>query len=123
MINADQAVVYIDLCAGPHVDTTKDLDAGGMVLEKVAGAYRQADENNAQMTRIYGLAFETKDALQEYQKMMEEAKKRDHRILGKQLKIFTLSDLVGSGLPLFQPNGMTIRKELTDYLRSLHKDH
>ena len=123
VINADQAVVYIDLCAGPHVDNTKDLDAGGMVLEKVAGAYRQADENNAQMTRIYGLAFDTKDALQEYQKMMEEAKKRDHRILGKQLKIFTLSDLVGSGLPLFQPNGMTIRKELTDYLRSLHKDH
>lgn len=123
VINADQAVVYIDLCAGPHVDTTKDLDAWGMVLEKVAGAYRQADENNAQMTRIYGLAFKTKEALQEYQKMMEEAKKRDHRILGKQLKIFTLSDLVGSGLPLFQPNGMTIRKELTDYLRSLHKDH
>ena len=67
-----------------------------MVLEKVAGAYWQADENNAQMTRIYGLAFETKEALQDYQKMMEEAKKRDHRVLGKQLKIFTLSDLVGS---------------------------
>jgi threonyl-tRNA synthetase len=123
VINTDQAVVYIDLCAGPHVETTKDLDASGMVLEKVAWAYRQADENNAQMTRIYGLAFETKEALQDYQKMMEEAKKRDHRILGKQLKIFTLSDLVGSGLPLFQPNGMTIRKELTDYLRELHKPY
>jgi len=75
------------------------------------------------MTRIYGLAFETKDELKTYQMMMEEAKKRDHRILGQKFKIFTISDLVGSGLPLFQPNGMTIRKEITDYLRSLHKDH
>ena len=123
VISSDQAVVYIDLCAGPHVENTKDLDAWAMVLEKVAGAYWQADENNAQMTRIYGLAFETKEALQDYQKMMEEAKKRDHRVLGKQLKIFTLSDLVGSWLPLFQPNGMIIRKELTDYLRELHKPY
>jgi threonyl-tRNA synthetase len=66
-----------------------------MVLEKVAGAYWQADENNAQMTRIYGLAFETKEALQEHQKMMEEAKKRDHRLLGEQLQIFTFDDEVG----------------------------
>jgi len=123
VITEEQAVVYIDLCAGPHVETTKDLDASAMVLDKVAWAYRQADENNAQMTRIYGLAFETKEELQAYQTMMEEAKKRDHRILGQKLKIFTLSDLVGSWLPLFQPNGMTIRKELTDYLRELHKHH
>lgn len=75
------------------------------------------------MTRIYGLAFETKDELKNYQTMMEEAKKRDHRILGQKFKIFTISDLVGSGLPLFQPNGMIIRKELTDYLWELHKDH
>jgi threonyl-tRNA synthetase len=123
VINPDQAVVYIDLCAGPHVETSKDLDASAMVLEKVAGAYWQADEKNAQMTRIYGLAFETKEDLQAYQNMMEEAKKRDHRILGQKLKLFTLSDLVWSGLPLFQPNGMILRKELTDYLRELHKNH
>lgn len=123
VITTEQAVVYIDLCAGPHVESTKDLDASAMVLDKVAWAYWQADENNAQMTRIYGLAFDTKEELQTYQTMLEEAKKRDHRILGQKLKIFTLSDLVGSWLPLFQPNGMTIRKELTDYLRELHKNH
>ena len=75
------------------------------------------------MTRIYGIAFETKAELKDYQTMMEEAKKRDHRVLGKQLKLFTISELVGSGLPLFQPNGMIVRKEIEDYLRSLHKDH
>jgi threonyl-tRNA synthetase len=73
------------------------------------------------MTRIYGLAFETKDALKEYVNFLEEAKKRDHRILGQKLKLFTISQLVGSGLPLIQPNGMVIRKEIEDYLRSLHK--
>lgn len=74
------------------------------------------------MTRVYGLAFESKDKLKEYQTMMEEAKKRDHRILGQKLKLFTISELVGSGLPLFQPNGAIIRKELEDYLWSLHKE-
>lgn len=81
-ISEEQAVVFIDLCAGPHVASTKeDLDAGGMKLEKVAGAYRQADESKVMMTRIYGLAFATKDELKAYEMMMEEAKKRDHRVL------------------------------------------
>lgn len=122
VISDEQSIVFIDLCAWPHVETTKDIDANGMTLEKVAGAYWQADENNAMMTRIYGLSFENKEALQKYQTMMEEAKKRDHRILGKQLDIYSISDLVGAGFPLMHPNGMTIRKELEDYLRSLHKD-
>ena len=74
------------------------------------------------MTRIYGLAYESKEELKIYQTMLEEAKKRDHRILGQKLKLFTISDLVGSGLPLFQPNGAIIRKELEDYLWELHKD-
>ncbi|MBQ9553561.1 hypothetical protein IJU97_00970 [bacterium] len=74
------------------------------------------------MVRVYGLAFDTKEELQHYQAMMEEAKKRDHRILGQKLKIFTISPLVGSGLPLLQPNGMIIRKEVEDYLWELHKD-
>ena len=73
------------------------------------------------MTRIYGLAFDTKDALKEYVNFLEEAKKRDHRVLGQKLKLFTISQLVGSGLPLIQPNGMVIRKEIEDYLRALHK--
>lgn len=115
-------MTFVDLCEGPHVETTKEIDPGSFVLDTIAGAYRQAKESNPQMTRIYGLAFESKDALKKYQEMMEEAKKRDHRILGQRLKIFTISDLVGSGLPLFQPNGAIIRKELEDYLWSLHKD-
>lgn len=91
------------------------------MLDKIAGAYWQANEHNPQMTRLYGLAFEDKEALKNYQTMLEEAKKRDHRILGQKLKIFTISELVGSGLPLFQPNGAIIRKELEDYLWELHK--
>ncbi|MEI7477995.1 MAG: hypothetical protein WCJ81_05950 [bacterium] len=74
------------------------------------------------MTRIYGLAFATKDELKAYNEMMEEAKKRDHRIIGARMKLFTISPLVGSGLPLMQPNGMVIRKEIEDYLWELHKD-
>ena len=116
-------ITFIDLCEGGHCETLKEIPDGSFALEKIAGAYRQAKDTNPMMTRIYGLAFETKDELKTYQTMMEEAKKRDHRILGQKFKIFTISDLVGSGLPLFQPNGMTIRKEITDYLRSLHKDH
>lgn len=92
IIGDDQAVVYIDLCAGPHVESTKDLDPSGMVIEKIAGAYRQADENNVQMTRIYGLAFENKEALNAHLAMLEEAKKRDHRTLGQQLQLFTFNE-------------------------------
>lgn len=116
-------ITFLDLCEGGHVESLKDIPDGSFALDKIAGAYRQAKDTNPMMTRIYGIAFETKAELKEYQTMMEEAKKRDHRILGKQLKLFTISELVGSGLPLFQPNGMIIRKELEDYLRSLHKEH
>ncbi len=121
-IKDDQFVSFVDLCEGPHVESTKEIDSGSFVLDTIAGAYRQAKDTNPQMTRIYGIAFESKDALKKYQEMMEEAKKRDHRILGAKLKLFTISDLVGSGLPLFQPNGAIIRKELEDYLWSLHKN-
>jgi len=82
-IDDDQAVVFLDLCAGPHIQqTTKlDLDSTGMKLEKLAGAYRQADDTNEMMTRIYGLCFQIKDELQAHETIMVEAKKRDHRIL------------------------------------------
>ena len=116
-------LTFIDLCEGGHVESLKDIADGSFALEKIAWAYRQAKDTNPMMTRIYGIAFETKAELKEYQTMMEEAKKRDHRILWKQLKLFTISELVWSGLPLFQPNGMIVRKEIEDYLRSLHKDH
>ena len=111
------------MCEGGHVESLKDIADGSFALEKIAGAYRQAKDTNPMMTRIYGIAFETKDELKSHQTMMEEAKKRDHRILGKQLKLFTISELVGSGLPLFQPNGMIVRKEIEDYLWALHKEH
>jgi len=119
---ANDFIVFADLCEWPHVESTKEIDSQSFVLDKVAGAYRQAKEENPQMTRIYGLAFATKDELKAYNEMMEEAKKRDHRIIGARMKLFTISPLVGSGLPLMQPNGMVIRKEIEDYLWELHKD-
>ncbi|HCB52198.1 TPA: threonine--tRNA ligase, partial [Patescibacteria group bacterium] len=121
MLNG-QFVTFIDMCEGPHVENTKEVIVDAFVLEKIAGAYWRGDANNPMMTRIYGLSFESKEELKAYQTMMEEARKRDHRILGAKLKIFTISELVGSGLPLFQPNGAIIRKELEDYLWTLHKD-
>ncbi|EKD24752.1 MAG: hypothetical protein ACD_80C00166G0013 [uncultured bacterium (gcode 4)] len=118
----DVFVTFIDMCEGPHVENTKEINADAFKLDKIAGAYWRGNEKNPVMTRIYGLAFEDKIALKAYLEMMEEARKRDHRVLGKQLKLFTLSPLVGAGLPMLQPNGMIIRKEIEDYLRELHKD-
>lgn len=112
---------FIDMCTGPHVPSTKELDANSFALARVAGAYWMGNAENQQLTRIYAYAFENKEALDTHLKMLEEAKKRDHRILGKNLKIFTVSDLVGSGLPLMQPRGMIIRKHIEDYLWDLHK--
>lgn len=91
-------------------------------MNKIAGAYWQGKEGNPMMTRIYGWAFSTKDELKAHLAMLEEAKKRDHRTIGAKMKLFTISELVGSGLPLFQPNGMILRKEITDYLWELHKN-
>ena len=116
-------VTYDDLCAGPHVEKTAELDESSFKLDRIAGAYWRGDEKNKMLTRIYGIAFENREELDAYIKQQEEAKKRDHRILGAKLNLFTLSPLVGSGLPLLKPNGMTIRKEIEDYLWSLHKNH
>lgn len=113
---------FLDLCAGPHIGNTSEIPMGSFKLERLAGAYWKGSSDNKMLTRIYGLAFATKEELSAYETQQEEAKKRDHRILGKQLKIFTISPLVGAGLPLMQPNGMTIRKEIEDYLWELHKD-
>lgn len=116
-------VTYDDLCAGPHVEKTSELDENSFKLERIAGAYWRGDEKNKMLTRIYGVAFDTKEELDAYLKQQEEAKKRDHRILGQKLNLFTVSNLVGSWLPLLKPNGMIIRKEIEDYLWSLHRDH
>jgi threonyl-tRNA synthetase len=112
--------VFMDLCRGGHVDNTSEIPADGFKLDKIAGAYWRGDEKNQQLQRIYGLAFESKEALKDYLILLEEAKKRDHRVLGKQLKLFTISELIGAGLPLMQPKGMIIRKAIEDYLWELH---
>lgn len=111
---------FTDLCKGGHVDTTEEIDVDAFKITHTAGAYWRGDEKNPMLTRIYGLAFETEAELEAYQKQQEEAKKRDHRILGAQMKLFTISPLIGPGLPLMQPKGMIIRKEVEDYLWSLH---
>ena len=119
---AGKFVTFLDMCEGRHVSSTKEIDPRAFKLEKLAGAYWRGNSDNVMMTRVYGLAFDTKEELQSYITMMEEAKKRDHRILGQKLKLFTISPLVGSGLPLLQPHGMIIRKEIEDFLWQLHKD-
>ena len=113
---------FIDMCAGPHIDSTAEIDPNSFALARIAGAYWLGDAKNQQLTRIYAYAFETAEELDSHLKMLEEAKKRDHRILGKKMKLFTISDLVGSGLPLIQPRGMIMRKAIEDYLWSLHAD-
>lgn len=115
-------ITFVDMCEWPHVENTKEINADAFKIDKIAGAYWRGNEKNPMMTRIYGLAFEDKNALKAYIEMMEEAKKRDHRVIGAKQKLFTISPLVGAWLPMLQPNGMIIRKEIEEYLRELHKD-
>jgi threonyl-tRNA synthetase len=101
---------FIDLCAGPHVKRTGDV--GAFKLTNVASAYYKGDEENPQLQRVYGTAFKTKKELDDYFAMLEEAKKRDHRKLGKELELFVFDDDVGPGLPMFLPRGAVIAEEL-----------
>lgn len=108
---------FVDLCAGPHILYTKGIKA--FKLTSVAGAYWRGNEKNKMLTRIYGTAFFAKDELAEYLNMIEEAKKRDHRKLGRELGIFTMMD-EGPGFPFFLPNGMVLKNTLIDYWRQIH---
>ena len=108
---------FTDLCKGPHVENTGKVDAFKLI--KVAGAYWRGDEKREMLTRIYGVAFETEEELKEYLQRLEEAKARDHRKLGKELDLFSFSELVGAGLPLFSPRGTVLRDVLTNYSLSL----
>ncbi|MBW4620882.1 MAG: threonine--tRNA ligase [Cyanosarcina radialis HA8281-LM2] len=106
-----------DLCAGPHVENTADLNPKAIELESVAGAYWRGDENRAQLQRIYGTAWETPEQLAEHKRRKEEALRRDHRRLGKELGLFIFADPVGPGLPLWTPKGTILRNTLEDFLK------
>lgn len=106
-----------DLCAGPHVENTAEINPKAIALESVAGAYWRGDETKPQLQRIYGTAWETPEQLAEYQRRKEEALRRDHRKLGKQLGLFLFSDCVGPGLPLWTPKGTILRFTLEEFLR------
>ena len=110
---------FVDLCRGPHVSVTTEI--GAFKLTNVAGAYWRGDEKNPQLQRVYGLAFPTQDELERHIQMLEEAKRRDHRRLGQELDLFTFSDLVGPGLPLFTPRGTLVRRLLEDFVQSLQE--
>lgn len=103
---------FVDLCTGPHLESTGEIDAAAFKLTKISGAYWKGDEKRQQLQRIYGVAFANKKELKRYLHMMEEAKKRDHRKLGKELELFTFSDQIGAGLPLWLPKGMVIKQQL-----------
>ena len=103
-------VKFVDLCGGGHTEHTGDI--GAYKLDSIAGAYFRGDENNTMLTRIYALCFETQDELKEYEKMMAEARKRDHRKLGKDLELFAFDDEVGAGLPLWLPKGTVLVEQI-----------
>jgi threonyl-tRNA synthetase len=107
---------FLDLCAGPHVKSTKEIDPNAFKLVKIAGAYWKGDEKNPMLTRIYGIAFETKEELENYLRIQEEIEKRDHRILGQKLELFLFDEEVGAGLPIWMPKGAILRKTIQDFL-------
>jgi threonyl-tRNA synthetase len=112
---------FTDLCRGGHFDNLSKIDSDSFRLQRVAGAYWRGDEKNKMLTRIYGLAFASKEELLAYDRQIEEAKARDHKKLGKELDLFTFSELVGPGLPLWTPKGTLLRNTLDDYIWSMRK--
>ena len=125
-MNEDENVIscytqgdFTDLCRGPHVDTVKQLKY--FKLLKVSGAYWKGDSNNKMLQRIYGVCFDTENKLNEYLELLEDAKQRDHRKIGRDLDIFMTSDLVGKGMPMWLPNGALIRKQLENYIYEKEK--
>ena len=119
VISAYQQGDFIDLCRGPHMNSTKDMKYFKLV--KVSGAYWKGDSKNKMLQRIYGVCFETEEALNDYLTSLEEAKARDHRKIGKDLNLFMTDDLVGRGLPMFLPNGYIVWQELENYIKNKEK--
>ncbi|MDX1991695.1 MAG: threonine--tRNA ligase [bacterium] len=116
---------FTDLCRGPHVASTKEINpkAFSITFKPVAGAYWRSDENRQQLTRIYGTGWETEDQLNDYLHRLEEAKRRDHRVLGEKLGLFVIDPLVGKGLPLWKPKGAMLRDTLERWLRQTQLDN
>jgi len=112
---------FTDLCRGPHLPDTSNIKA--VKLMNIAGAYWRGDEKRKQLTRVYGITFPKQKLLTEYLVLLEEAKKRDHRKLGKELELFTFSQKVGSGLPLWLPNGAMLRERLENFLKKVQSEH
>ena len=113
-------VFYRDICAGPHLKSTGEL--GVFKLMKLAGAYWRGDSNKPMLTRIYGVAFADKEKLAQYEYLLEEAAKRDHRKLGQELDLFCFSEKVGAGLPLFTPKGTFLRAIISEFLWGFKKE-
>ena len=112
---------FTDLCAGPHIPSTGLIKA--IKLTNIAGAYWRGDEKRQQLTRIYGVTFPKQKLLEEYLVLLEEAKKRDHRKIGKEMKLFTFSERVGAGLPLWLPDGARLRRRLEEFLRNVQESY
>ena len=115
--------VFLDLCRGGHVKNTSEINTDSFKLTSIAGAYWRGDEKKPQLQRIYGAAFSTKRELDEYFTMLEEAKRRDHKKLGIELDLFTFSDLVGAGLPLWTPKGTVLRNILDNFVWELRRKY
>jgi len=114
---------FIDLCKGPHIKSTKEIDSNAFKLDKLAGAYWRGSEKNKMLTRVYGLAFESKEKLNEYILLMEEAEKRDHRKLGRELDLFHTEEEVGIGLVLWHPKGAIIWRLIEDFWYKKHLEN
>ena len=107
---------FSDLCKGPHVESSQEINPDSFKLTKIAGAYWKGDEKNPMLTRIYGIAFETEKELEKYIRLQAEAEKRDHRVLGKKLEMFLIDEEVGAGLPIWLPKGAILKKIIENYL-------
>lgn len=114
---------FVDLCKGGHVDDISSINPAGFKITKTAGAYWRGDEKNVMLTRIYGVAFQTEKELQGHLEMLEEARKRDHRKLGRELDLFTFSDLVGAGLALWTPRGTVLRRALDGFVQEMRDEY
>jgi len=114
---------FVDLCRGPHVENTSEISPDSFKINRTSGVYWRGKEENPQMQRIYGLAFETKQDLSDYLQMLVEAEKRDHRKLGQELDLFVFSDLVGSGLPMYTPRGTVIIQQIKEALNEIAREH